>query len=107
MKLSMIVCKNLYLGCTGQIQFDDHSPEVIQKSIERGLLTGEESKIFQFENGIYYHLGYYDDETMNFEVFDEPVLLVRCSDVLSERKIKSKLLKEAERRESEDSSDGK
>lgn len=105
MKLNVFIAKNLYLGCTGQPIFDDHSPEAFQKGLERQLMTGDEDKVFIHENTVWYHLGSYDDETMKFDILSEPVLLVRCSDVLSDRKIKSKLIEEAKKREGE--SDGK
>lgn len=99
MKLNVFIAKNLFLGCTGQPKFDDHEPDVFTKQFERFLATGEESKVYQYENVCWYHLGSYDDETMKFELNQEPVLLVRCSDILSDRKIKAKLMEEAAARE--------
>lgn len=102
MKLNIFIAKNLYLGCTGQPIFDDHEAEAFKKGLERQLMTGEESKVFIHENTVWYHLGSYDDETMKFDLCEEPVLLVRCSDILSDRKIKSKLIEEAKKREVEE-----
>lgn len=99
MKLNIFVAKNLFLGCSGQPKFDDHEPEVFQKSFERHLLTAEPEKVFQFENVNWYHLGSFDDESMKIDLLNEPVLLIRCSDVLNQRKIKEKLLDEAKARE--------
>ena len=79
MRLSVFIAKNLFLGCTGRPVFDDHTPEVFQKGIERQLMTAEDEKVFQSENVLWYHLGFYDDETMKFDLLDEPLLLVRCS----------------------------
>lgn len=99
MKLSIFIAKNLYLGCTGQPIFDDHTAEAFQKGIERQLMIEDESKVFQHENTVWYYLGTYDDETLEFDTLKEPLLLVRCSDILSERKIKSRLIEEAQKKE--------
>ena len=101
MKLNVFVAKNLYLGCTGQPIFDDHTAEAFQKGLERQLMTCDEEKAFVHENTVWYHLGSYDDETMKADFLSEPVLLVRCSDVLSQRRIKSKLIEEAKKKEGE------
>lgn len=107
MKLSIFIAKNLYLGCTGTPVFDDHSSEAFAKGLERQLMIGEEEKVFQHENTVWYYLGTYDDESLKFDLLDEPLLLVRCSDVLSERRIKSKLIEEAQKRESKGDEDVK
>lgn len=110
MKLTVFVAMNLFLGCTGQPKFDDHEPDVFGKQFERFLLTADDAKVFSYENVVWYHLGTYDDETMKFEALKEPVVVVRCSDVLSQRKIKAKLLEAAQEKEAEASeveNDGK
>lgn len=99
MKLNVFIAKNLYLGCTGQPIFDDHEAIAFQKGLERQLMTGDEEKVFVHENTVWYHLGSYDDETMKFDLLDEPVVLVRCSDILSERKIKARLIEDAQKKE--------
>lgn len=99
MKLTVLVAMNLFLGCSGQPKFDDHEADVFGKQFERFLMTAEDSKVFSYENVVWYHLGNYDDETMKFEALKEPVVVCRCSDILSKRKIKAKLLEEAQKRE--------
>lgn len=99
MRLSVLVARNAFLGCTGQPKFDDHTPDVFAKSFERHLLTGEEAQVFQFENVSWFHLGDYDDETMKFEALKEPVKILDCGKVLEERKIRSKLIDSAKEKE--------
>lgn len=106
MKLNVFIAKNNYLECTGRPVFDDHEPDVFKKGIERQLMTAEDDRVFQSENVVWYHLGSYDDETMKFDLLDEPVLLVRCSEILSARKIKAKLIENALKAEKEAVEDG-
>lgn len=107
MKLSLFIAKNLYLGCTGRPIFDDHTAEVFKKGIERNLMTCDDAKAFEQENICWYYLGTYDDEDMVFDILKEPLLLVRCSDILSDRKIKARLIEEALKKEKEVVEDGK
>lgn len=99
MKLHILSALNAYLSCFAQPKFDDHEPDVFAKQFERHLLTAEPEKVFQFENVIWYHIGTFDDETGKIELLKEPVVILRCSDVLNQRKIKEKLLDEAKARE--------
>lgn len=105
MRIEMFVFKNLYLECTGQIIFDDHTPEAFAKGQERRLLTGKPEEVFPFENTLLYHLGSYDDETMKFEPKESPVLILKCNEVLESRKLKEAMMKKAQ--ESEVSENGK
>lgn len=103
MRLNIYISKNSVLKCTGQPRFDDHEPDIVQKQIERQLFTGKEEEVVGAENSYWYHLGTYDDETMRFNIFKEPVLLVDCSAILQERKIRLAIFaKVAEEKAKED-----
>lgn len=101
MKLFVYVAFNQFLNCTGQPKFDDHTPDVFSKSFERHLMTSDDSQVFQFENVSWFHLGEYDDETMEFNVLKTPLKILECNSVLETRKIKAKLLEAAKARKEE------
>jgi len=99
MIVHVLMAYNAYLECSAQPKFDDHDPEVFAKQFERFLLSGEEDRVFSYENVVWYHVADYDDESMKMIPVKEPVRLLDCNKVLDRRKIKSKLIEEARNRE--------
>lgn len=97
MRLYIYVAFNAYLECSGNPRFESHSPESFATSFKRFLLTGDAEKVAPFENVSWYQVGIYDDESMKIESLKEPLLLLRCDEILDKRNVKLQIINEAEK----------
>lgn len=97
MKLNIYIFRNAVLECTGNPQFDDHEPDIVAKQLERQLMTANKEKAATYSNTCFYHLGFYDDETMRFEPLKDPVLILDCNLVLEKAKVRQAFIAEAQK----------
>ena len=95
MKLNIYIQRNKILQCTGQPIFVDREPDVFSKQTERSLLTESAEKVVQFENVDIYHIGVYDDESMELKAINPAVKILDCGLVLEDRKLKEEILAQA------------
>jgi hypothetical protein len=88
MMLYMFTYWNKKLNCSSQITFDDHDPEVFKINILRACTQTELPKLKEARRLLrLLFIGTYDDETLKFEVCQEPVVLIDFDDVIAQREV--------------------
>lgn len=100
MKLHMFTHFNKYLGCSSQVIFDDHEPEVFKENVLRACKMSELSKVKEAKRNLkLIYLGVYDDTTMDFQVDPAKTMLIDFDDVIAEREVFEARVAEAKDKE--------
>lgn len=100
MKLNVYAIYDSLVEAYGRPMFEVMDPEQFGQTYTRAIIS-EPDKFFQIQDADLYLLGYFDDQTAKFSLFDEPRKIARLGDAYK------KGLKVAELRRKEKQEDGK
>lgn len=84
MILDIICYRNKKMKCYTNPIFTQEKLENLERNTFRALIHGGEAAVSKVKNLALYHFGTFDDEAGKYDLFETPVLLFDCDDLISQ-----------------------